>query len=144
MTAMGAKHWGVRWPPMGRAYGYNSYVLERDGTRMLLACDSAFTPLFETLASNPPDIAAFSIAAYDPWIRNHANPGAGVGDVPAKRRALPGADSLGDFPALQGADGRTDAPADGGGRAPRRSRRDTPDRGRLEPAGDGATVHGSR
>ena len=74
VTAMGAKHWGVRWPPMGRAYGYNSYVLERGGTRMLLACDSAYTPLFETLASNPPDVAAFSIAAYNPWIHNHANP----------------------------------------------------------------------
>jgi L-ascorbate metabolism protein UlaG (beta-lactamase superfamily) len=74
VTAMGAKHWGVRWPPMGRAYGYNSYVLERDGTRMLLACDTASTPLFEALAINPPDIAAFSIAAYDPWIHNHANP----------------------------------------------------------------------
>ena len=74
VTAMGANHWGVRWPPLGRAYGYNSYVLERDGTRMLLACDSAFTPLFEALASKPLDIAAFSIGAYDPWIRMHANP----------------------------------------------------------------------
>jgi L-ascorbate metabolism protein UlaG (beta-lactamase superfamily) len=74
VTAMGAKHWGVRWPPMGRAYGYNSYLLERGGTRMLLACDSAYTPLFEGLASDPPEIAAFSIAAYDPWIHNHANP----------------------------------------------------------------------
>jgi L-ascorbate metabolism protein UlaG (beta-lactamase superfamily) len=74
VTAMGAKHWGVRWPPMGRAYGYNSYLIERGGTRMLLACDTAFTPLFGTLASNPPDVAAFSIASYDPWIRSHANP----------------------------------------------------------------------
>ena len=74
VTAMGAKHWGVRWPPIGRAYGYNSYLLERGGTRMLLACDSAYTPLFNTLAPHPPDIAAFSIAAYDPWIHNHANP----------------------------------------------------------------------
>jgi L-ascorbate metabolism protein UlaG (beta-lactamase superfamily) len=74
VTAMGAKHWGVRWPPMGRAYGYNSYVLERGGTRMLLACDSAFTPMFAALASKAPDVAAFSIAAYDPWIRNHADP----------------------------------------------------------------------
>lgn len=74
VEAMGAKHWGVRWPPMGRAYGYNSYVLERGGTRMLLACDSAYTPLFGTLASDPPEVAAFSIAAYDPWIHNHANP----------------------------------------------------------------------
>jgi L-ascorbate metabolism protein UlaG (beta-lactamase superfamily) len=74
VTAMGARHWGVRWPPLGRAYGYNSYILERGGVRMLLACDSAFTSLFAQLAADPPDIAAFSIAAYDPWIRNHANP----------------------------------------------------------------------
>lgn len=74
VTAMGAKHWGVRWPPIGRAYGYNSYLLERGGARMLLACDSAYTPLFDTLAADPPDIAAFSIAAYDPWIHNHADP----------------------------------------------------------------------
>ncbi|HZO81087.1 MAG TPA: MBL fold metallo-hydrolase [Candidatus Binataceae bacterium] len=74
IEAIGARHWGVRWPPFGRAYGYNSYLLERDGVRMLLACDSAYTPMFATLHSDPPDIAAFSIAAYDPWIRNHANP----------------------------------------------------------------------
>ena len=74
VTAMGARHWGMRWPPLGRSYGYNSYVLESGGVRMLLACDSALTPLFASLASDPPDIAAFSIAAYDPWIRSHANP----------------------------------------------------------------------
>jgi L-ascorbate metabolism protein UlaG (beta-lactamase superfamily) len=74
ITAMGARHWGVRWPPLGRAYGYNSYLLERGGARMLLACDSAFTPMFAGLASAPLDIAAFSIAAYDPWIHHHANP----------------------------------------------------------------------
>lgn len=74
IEAMGARHWGVRWPPFGRAYGYNSYILERDGVRMLLACDSAYTRMFARLDSDPPDIAAFSIAAYDPWIRNHANP----------------------------------------------------------------------
>jgi len=74
VTAMGAQHWGVRWPPMGRAYGFNSYLIARGGTRMLLACDSAYTPLFDALAADPPDIAAFSIAAYDPWIRHHANP----------------------------------------------------------------------
>jgi L-ascorbate metabolism protein UlaG (beta-lactamase superfamily) len=74
ISAMGANHWGKRWPPYGRNYGFNSYVLERDGHRMLLACDSADTDLFASLASNPPEIAAFSIGAYDPWIWNHANP----------------------------------------------------------------------
>jgi len=74
VRAMGARHWGKRWPPFGGDYGFNSYVLEKDGKRMLLACDSAHTDLFGELADNPPDIAAFSIGAYDPWIWNHANP----------------------------------------------------------------------
>jgi L-ascorbate metabolism protein UlaG (beta-lactamase superfamily) len=73
ITAMGANHWGKRWP-WGRAYGFNSYVLEKNGHRMLLACDSAMTNIFEPLHANPPEIAAFSIGAYDPWIWNHADP----------------------------------------------------------------------
>src|SRR5262249_9471572 len=74
VMAMGARHWGVRWPPFGHAYGYNSYLIERGGTRMLLACDSAFTPMFSELAEKPTRVVAMSIAAYDPWIHNHANP----------------------------------------------------------------------
>ena len=74
IRAMGARHWGKRWPPFGEDYGFNSYVLEKDGRRMLLACDSADTDLFASLASTPPDVAVFSIGAYDPWIWNHANP----------------------------------------------------------------------
>ncbi|HEV3112999.1 MAG TPA: MBL fold metallo-hydrolase [Candidatus Binataceae bacterium] len=73
ITAMGARHWGRRWP-WEADRGYNSYVIEKDGIRMLIACDSAFTPLFSQLHDDPPLIAAFSIGAYDPWIRNHANP----------------------------------------------------------------------
>ncbi|MGH8011025.1 MAG: MBL fold metallo-hydrolase [Candidatus Binataceae bacterium] len=74
ISAMGARHWGKRWPPFGRDYGFNSYVLERQGHRMLLACDSAYTNLFAVLHKNPPEVAAFSIGAYDPWIDNHADP----------------------------------------------------------------------
>ncbi len=74
IRAMGARHWGKRWPPFGEEYGFNSYVLEKDGRRILLACDSADTDLFASLASAPPDVAVFSIGAYDPWIYNHANP----------------------------------------------------------------------
>jgi L-ascorbate metabolism protein UlaG (beta-lactamase superfamily) len=73
VTAMGANHWGKRWPG-GRDYGFNSYVLEKNGHRMLLACDSALTDVFAPLQHNPPDVAAFSIGAYDPWIWNHADP----------------------------------------------------------------------
>lgn len=74
VTAMGANHWGKRWPPYGRNYGFDSYVLEKNGHRMLLACDSAYTDIFGAVAQNPPEVAVFSIGAYDPWIRNHANP----------------------------------------------------------------------
>lgn len=74
IRAMGARHWGRRWPPFGGGYGFNSYLLGKNGHRMLLACDSAQTDLFASLASMPPDVAAFSIGAYDPWINNHANP----------------------------------------------------------------------
>jgi len=74
IRAMGARHWGRRWPPFGEDYGFNSYILEKNGRRMLLACDSAETDLFASVASAPPDVAAFSIGAYDPWIYNHANP----------------------------------------------------------------------
>lgn len=74
VTAMAARHWGKRWPPFGIEYGYNSYVLDRDGHRILLACDSAYTDVFAALVGRPLDIAAFSIGAYDPWIHNHANP----------------------------------------------------------------------
>src|SRR5258708_19870286 len=73
IRAMGARHWGRRWPPFGEDYGLNSYVLEKDNRRMLLACESAGTDLFASLASTPPEVAGFSIGAYDPWIYNHAN-----------------------------------------------------------------------
>lgn len=73
ITAIGANHWGRRWP-WEPDRGFNSYVIERDGIRMLIACDTAFTPVFAQLKDNPPLIAAFSIGAYDPWIWNHANP----------------------------------------------------------------------
>jgi len=74
IRAMGARHWGRRWPPLGEDYGFNSYVLEKNGRRMMLACDSAETDLFASVAANPPDVAVFSIGAYDPWIWNHADP----------------------------------------------------------------------
>jgi L-ascorbate metabolism protein UlaG (beta-lactamase superfamily) len=74
VRAMAAKHWGKRWPPFGADYGFNSYLLEKDGHRMLLACDSADTDVFASLAADPPEVAAFSIGAYNPWIWNHANP----------------------------------------------------------------------
>jgi len=73
ITAFGAKHWGRRLP-WGKDRGFNSYILEKDDIRMLLACDSAYTRLFRELRPLDLTIAAFSIGAYNPWIANHANP----------------------------------------------------------------------
>jgi len=73
ISALGARHWGRRWPwDIDR--GYNSYILEKHGTRFLVACDSAFTDVFAPLAQRHLNAAAFSIGAYDPWITSHANP----------------------------------------------------------------------
>ncbi len=74
VTALPARHWGRRWPPFGRTYGYNSYLIVRHRRRMLLACDTAYTNALDVVRRNPPDVAAFSIGAYDPWIWNHADP----------------------------------------------------------------------
>jgi L-ascorbate metabolism protein UlaG (beta-lactamase superfamily) len=74
ISALGAVHWGRRWPPFGRSYGFNSYLLEKGGRRMFLGCDSAYTELFTAIGETPPEVAVFSVGAYDPWIWNHANP----------------------------------------------------------------------
>lgn len=73
VTALGATHWGKRWP-WGRTYGYNSYLLEKGGRRVFVGCDSAYTKIFNAIGDRPPEVAAFSVGAYDPWIWNHANP----------------------------------------------------------------------
>jgi L-ascorbate metabolism protein UlaG (beta-lactamase superfamily) len=55
--------------------GYNGYLIERNGRRILFAGDSAFTETFgELRGSSPIDLAIFSIAAYNPWIRSHCTP----------------------------------------------------------------------
>jgi L-ascorbate metabolism protein UlaG (beta-lactamase superfamily) len=73
ITALGATHWGKRWP-WGSTYGYNSYLLEKGGRRLFVGCDSAYTEIFKAIGDRPPEVAAFSVGAYDPWIWNHANP----------------------------------------------------------------------
>src|SRR5258708_23408209 len=50
IRAMGARHWGRRWPPFGEDYGLNSYVLEKDARRSRLAGDR---PALDFLAGPP-------------------------------------------------------------------------------------------
>ena len=67
-------HWGKRWP-WGGWRGYNGYLLSRRDTRVLFASDTAYTDAIGRLGSMRPLAAAIiGNGAYDPWIRNHADP----------------------------------------------------------------------
>ena len=55
--------------------GYNGYVIERKGQRVIFAGDTALTNNFENLRDGRPcDLAIMGIGAYQPWIRSHCTP----------------------------------------------------------------------
>ena len=74
VRAFPVKHWGARL--RSDTYrGYNGYVLERDGRRLLFGGDTAQSDSFAALRRPQPfDLAIMAIGAYDPWIRSHATP----------------------------------------------------------------------
>jgi L-ascorbate metabolism protein UlaG (beta-lactamase superfamily) len=68
------QHWGAR---VGRDTwrGYAGFVLEREGRRLLIAGDTAMTPVFRAHRRfGPFDAAIMPIGAYDPWIWAHCTP----------------------------------------------------------------------
>jgi L-ascorbate metabolism protein UlaG (beta-lactamase superfamily) len=74
VRAIEVKHWGAR---LGRDThrGWTGFVVEREGRRLLIAGDTAHTPLFrEHRRYGPFDAAVMPIGAYDPWIWNHCTP----------------------------------------------------------------------
>lgn len=71
IRAMRPAHWGAR-TVIDRRRGFNSYELESDQRRVLLAGDTADTDAFDGLDSV--ELAVFGIGAYDPWIHAHASP----------------------------------------------------------------------
>jgi L-ascorbate metabolism protein UlaG (beta-lactamase superfamily) len=74
IVAFRVKHWGARLQ-RDDYRGYNGYLLERNGHRILFAGDTAFTESFSELRRfGPIDLAIMSIGCYDPWIRTHCNP----------------------------------------------------------------------
>ncbi len=74
VRAVRVNHWGARM--LRDVYrGYNGYIVERHGRRIIFGGDTAFTDAFAELRDDHPyDLAIMSIGAYDPWIRVHANP----------------------------------------------------------------------
>jgi L-ascorbate metabolism protein UlaG (beta-lactamase superfamily) len=74
IVAVLVKHWGARLQ-YDDYRGYNGYVLERQGRRILFGGDTAFTESFAELRGlGPIDLAVLSIGCYNPWIRTHSNP----------------------------------------------------------------------
>jgi L-ascorbate metabolism protein UlaG (beta-lactamase superfamily) len=74
VRAIEVKHWGARLQ-RDTYRGYNGYIVEREGRKLLIGGDTASTPLFrEHRRFGPFDAAVMPIGAYDPWIRNHCTP----------------------------------------------------------------------
>jgi L-ascorbate metabolism protein UlaG (beta-lactamase superfamily) len=68
------KHWGARIV-RDRWRGYGGFIVEREGHRLLIAGDTAMTPVFrEHRRFGPFDAAVMPIGAYNPWIWAHCTP----------------------------------------------------------------------
>jgi len=75
IVAVPVKHWGARRGRRDFHRGYNGYLLERKGRRILFAGDTAFTNSFAELRGHGAiDLAIMSIGAYNPWIHSHCTP----------------------------------------------------------------------
>jgi L-ascorbate metabolism protein UlaG (beta-lactamase superfamily) len=74
VQAFEVKHWGARWR-YDRHRGYNGYVLEREGKKIIFGGDTAWTESFRSLRSKGPfELAIMPIGAYEPWIQAHCTP----------------------------------------------------------------------
>jgi L-ascorbate metabolism protein UlaG (beta-lactamase superfamily) len=74
IRAFPVQHWGARIR-RDTQRGYNGYILEREGHRLIFGGDTAMTDSFEDLKRQRRyDLAIMPIGAYDPWIRAHATP----------------------------------------------------------------------
>jgi L-ascorbate metabolism protein UlaG (beta-lactamase superfamily) len=74
IVAFRVKHWGAR-VQRDTYRGYNGYMIERGGRRIIFGGDTAMIESFTELRKNGPiDLAIMSIGCYNPWIRTHCNP----------------------------------------------------------------------
>src|ERR1700719_1889427 len=74
IPAVQVKHWGARMQHDDYR-GYNGYLIERNGRRIIFGGDTAMTDTFAKLRRfGPIDLAIMSVGCYNPWIRTHCNP----------------------------------------------------------------------
>jgi L-ascorbate metabolism protein UlaG (beta-lactamase superfamily) len=74
IAAFPVKHWGAR-TQRDTYRGYNGYLIERSGRRIIFAGDTAMTENFAARRRHGViDVAIMSIGAYNPWIESHCTP----------------------------------------------------------------------
>ena len=74
VDALPVNHWGAR-KRRDTYRGYNGYLLERKGRRIIFAGDTAMTNSFAEIRRHGAiDVAIMSIGAYNPWIQSHCSP----------------------------------------------------------------------
>jgi L-ascorbate metabolism protein UlaG (beta-lactamase superfamily) len=71
VSAHPVAHWGAR-TFYDNHRGFNAYVIEAGGRRVLYGGDSAYHEGFKALGKV--DLAVIGIGAYDPWVAAHATP----------------------------------------------------------------------
>lgn len=74
VEAFEVRHWGARWRHDSHR-GYNGYIVNRNGKKIIFGGDTAMTDGFRTLRSKGPfEFACMPIGAYNPYIHSHCNP----------------------------------------------------------------------
>jgi len=74
ITALAVNHWGAR-KQRDTYRGYNGYLVERKGRRIIFVGDTAMTDTFAELRGRGAiHLAIMSIGAYNPWIHSHCSP----------------------------------------------------------------------
>jgi L-ascorbate metabolism protein UlaG (beta-lactamase superfamily) len=74
VEAFEVQHWGSRWKH-DKARGYNGYILERGGRRIMFGGDTAMTDKFRLIRGRRPiDLAMMPIGSYKPFKRHHCDP----------------------------------------------------------------------
>lgn len=74
LRAFEVNHWGAR-VHSDTYRGYNGYLIEAGGYRVLFGGDTAATNAFRALRSSRRiDLAIMPVGAYNPWIRYHCTP----------------------------------------------------------------------
>jgi L-ascorbate metabolism protein UlaG (beta-lactamase superfamily) len=71
VTARKVRHWGAR-TFLDAHRGYNAYLLESHGKKVLYGGDTAYQDYFDDIGRV--DLAILGIGAYDPYIHAHASP----------------------------------------------------------------------